>query len=63
MYDEWKVMMQRVDASLDLNSTEGTIPEKQKNNSKLGQANNGAGYKDYHDRAKNSMTTDDVVPE
>lgn len=61
MYDEWKTMMQRVDANMDPNSSEGEIPEAQKNNAKLGQAINGAGDKDYKNRDYRGLTTDDII--
>ena len=63
MYDEWKVMMQRVDASLDPKDDKAVIPDDVKDNDKLGAATNGAGPRDYQQRAQHTLTTDDVLPE
>lgn len=61
MYDEWRQMMQRVDAGLDPNDESAQIPEEQQTDERLGAATNAAGPKDYHDLAENAMTTDDVA--
>lgn len=61
MFDEWRAMMQRVDAGLDPNDDAATVPEEQAQNAKLGQATNSAAPRDYHELAQNAMTTDDVA--
>ena len=61
MYDEWREMMQRVDAGLDPNDESAQIPEEQRQNERLGSAENGAGPRDYEELAANSLTTDDVA--
>ena len=61
MYDEWREMMQRVDAGLDPEDEDADIPEEQLENERLGAATNGAGPEDYEELAASAMTTDDVA--
>ena len=61
MYDEWREMMQRVDAGLDPEDEDAEIPEEQLENERLGSAENGAGPEDYEYLAASSSTTDDVA--
>lgn len=62
MLNEWKTMMQRVDAGLDPNDSSAEIPEAQANSTSLGAATNSASPKDYADLAANAaLTTDDVI--
>ena len=61
MYDEWRQMMQRVDAGLDPSDESAQIPAEQQGNERLGAATNAAAPEDYHDLAENAMTTDDVA--
>ncbi|MDO5023341.1 LCP family protein [Slackia piriformis] len=64
MFDEWRVMMQRVDAGLDPNDTEASIPESQTENERLGAASNSPAPRHYAGLAENAgLTTDDVAPE
>lgn len=61
MFDEWRRMMQLTDAGLDPNDDTAEIPAAQADNAELGAASNSAAPRDYHDRAANAMTTDDVA--
>lgn len=61
-FDEWREMMQRVDAGLDPNDATSPIPEEQQDDERLGAAANSPAPKDYHQLAENSMNTDDVAP-
>ncbi|MGN0071028.1 MAG: LCP family protein [Atopobiaceae bacterium] len=62
MYDEWRAMMQRVDAGMDPNDTSATIPEAQANDASLGAATNAASPRDYAALAAGAgLTTDDVA--
>lgn len=62
MLDEWRTMMQRVDAGLDPNDAAAAIPEAQANNSELGAATNSASPEDYRELAANAaLTTNDVA--
>ena len=62
MYDEWRAMMQRVDAGLDPNDADAQVPEEQLDNERLGSASNAAGPRDYVDLAASAgLTTDDVA--
>ena len=62
MYDEWREMMQRVDAGLDPEDEDAEIPEEQLENELLGAATNGAGPEDYEYLAEVAgLTTDDVI--
>lgn len=61
MFDEWRAMMQRVDAGLDPADETSEIPEKQLNDERLGMATNSAAPRDYKTLAENAMTTDDVA--
>ncbi len=64
MFDEWRAMMQRVDAGLDPNDTEASIPESQTENERLGAASNSPAPRHYAGLAENAgLTTDDVAPE
>lgn len=64
MFDEWRAMMQRVDAGLDPNDQAAAIPQEQQDNADLGAAPNSPAPRDYADLAANAgLTTDDVVPE
>ena len=62
-FDEWRAMMQRVDAGLDPNDQDAEIPEEQLNDQALGAATNSPAPRDYADLAANAgLTTDDVAP-
>lgn len=62
MFDEWRAMMQRVDAGLDPNDETAEIPDEQKNDERLGSAANSAAPKDYESLAASAgLTTDDVA--
>lgn len=61
MFDEWKTMMQLVDAGLDPEDTSVAIPAEQQQNEKLGAATNSPAPRDYQAAAAGAMTTDDVV--
>ena len=62
MFDEWRAMMQRVDAGLDPNDESAEIPEEQANNPDLGAATNSPAPQQYEDLAANAgLTTDDVA--
>lgn len=62
MFDEWRAMMQRVDAGLDPNDESAEIPEAQANNKDLGAAENSPAPRQYEDLAANAgLTTDDVA--
>lgn len=61
MFDEWKRMMQLVDAGLDPNDATAEIPSEQADNADLGAASNSPAPRDYEDLAANAMTTDDVA--
>ena len=64
MFDEWRAMMQRVDAGLDPSNTEASIPEPQTENERLGAASNSPAPRHYAGLAENAgLTTDDVAPE
>lgn len=64
MFDEWRAMMQRVDAGLDPSDTEASIPEPQTENERLGAASNSPAPRHYAGLAENAgLTTDDVAPE
>ena len=63
MYDEWRAMMQRMDAGLDPADKTATIPAEQLADARLGAAENAAGPRDYAALAAASgLTTDDVAP-
>ena len=63
MFDEWRAMMQRVDAGLDPNDETAEIPEAQANDPNLGAATNSPAPQQYEDLAANAgLTTDDVAP-
>ena len=63
MFDEWRAMMQRVDAGLDPNDESAEIPEEQASNPNLGAATNSPAPQQYEDLAANAgLTTDDVAP-
>lgn len=61
MFNEWKRMMQLVDAGLDPNDATAEIPSEQADNADLGAASNSPATRDYEDLAANAMTTDDVA--
>ncbi|WP_286165851.1 LCP family protein [Olsenella uli] len=62
MYDEWRAMMQRVDAGLDPNDAAVQVPDEQLQNERLGAATNAAGPRDYAGLAASAgLTTDDVA--
>ena len=61
MFNEWKRMMQLVDAGLDPNDATAEIPSEQADNADLGAASNSPAPRDYEDLAANAMTTDDVA--
>lgn len=62
MYDEWRAMMQRVDAGINPDDETAQVPDEQLENERLGAATNAAGPRDYEDLAKSSLlTTDDVA--
>lgn len=61
-FNEWRSMMQRVDAGLDPNDESATIPEEQLNNTALGAATNSPAPRDYASLAASAgLTTDDVA--
>lgn len=62
MYNEWRAMMQRVDAGLDPNDANAQVPQAQARNTALGAAENAASPKDYQQLAANAgLTTNDVA--
>lgn len=61
MFDEWKRMMQLVDAGLDPNDESAEVPDAQASNEQLGAASNSPAPRDYEGLAANAMTTDDVA--
>lgn len=62
MYDEWRALMQRVDAGLDPNDETAEIPEEQASNERLGAATNSASPRDYQQLAASSgLTTEDYA--
>lgn len=61
MFDEWRRIMQLVDAGLDPNDTTAEIPAEQAANEQLGSAANSAAPHDYYGLAQNAMTTEDVA--
>ena len=61
MYDEWREMMQRVDAGLDPNDEDAEIPAVQLNNATLGMATNALGPSDYYNYLSGHLTTDAVA--
>lgn len=64
MYDEWRAMMERVDAGMDPNDADGQIPEAQQKNATLGSAENAASPQDYQQLAAEAgLTTADVASE
>lgn len=60
MFDEWREMMQRVDASLDPEGDD-PIPDEQANDPDLGAATNSPAPRDYESLAANALSTDDVA--
>ena len=61
-FDEWRRMMQLVDAGLDPNDDEAEIPEEQQANERLGAATNSVAPTDYAYLASVAgLTTDDVA--
>ena len=60
MYDEWREMMQRVDAGLDPTDDEAEIPAEQAANTELGAATNALGPTNYSSYASGRLTTDSV---
>ena len=50
MYDEWRAMMQRVDAGLDPADESAEIPEPQASDEDLGAATNARSPRDYSGR-------------
>ena len=60
-FDEWKTLMQRVDAGMDPKDEESEIPVEQLNNEELGAGSNSPAPRDYYDIAANAMSTDDVA--
>ena len=62
MYNEWRAMMQRVDAGMDPNDANAQVPQAQASNTALGAAENATSPKDYQQLAANAgLTTNDVV--
>lgn len=62
MFDEWRAMMQRMDAGLNPADESATIPEEQLANERLGSAANSASPRDYEYLASISgLTSDDVA--
>ena len=62
MFDEWRTLMQRVDAGLDPSDEAVTVPEAQQNNPELGAASNSPAPRDYEAYASAAgLTTDDVA--
>lgn len=62
MFDEWRSLMQRVDAGLDPNDESAEIPAAQQAIAELGAAANSPAPRDYAGLI-GGLTTDDVVPE
>ena len=63
MYDEWRAMMQRMDAGLDPADETAEIPAEQLADKDLGAAANAAGPRDYAALVEISgLTTEDVAP-
>lgn len=61
MYDEWRAVMQRVDAGLDPSDASVAVPAEQIANERLGSAANAAGPRDYAGLAAGSgLTTADA---
>lgn len=61
-FEEWRAMMQRVDAGLDPNDESAEVPEEQRANEALGAATNSPAPRDYAELAANAgLTTDDVA--
>ena len=62
MFDEWRAMMQRMDAGLNPADESAAIPEEQLANERLGSAANSASPRDYEYLAAISgLTSDDVA--
>jgi LCP family protein required for cell wall assembly len=62
MYNEWRAMMQRVDAGMDPNDANAQVPRAQASNTALGAAENATSPKDYQQLAANAgLTTNDVA--
>ncbi len=62
MYNEWRAMMQRVDAGMDPNDANAQVPKAQARNAALGAAENAASPRDYQQLAANAgLTTNDVA--
>ena len=62
MYDEWRAMMQRMDAGLDPADEDVAIPEEQLANERLGAASNGGSPRDYYYLAAVSgFTSEDIA--
>lgn len=62
MYDEWRAMMQRMDAGLDPADEDAVIPEEQLANERLGAASNGGSPRDYYYLAAVSgFTSEDIA--
>ena len=62
MYNEWRAMMQRVDAGMDPNDANAQVPRAQASNTALGAAENAASPRDYQQLAANAgLTTNDVA--
>lgn len=62
MYDEWRAMMQRMDAGLDPADEGAAIPEEQLANERLGAASNGGSPRDYYYLAAVSgFTSEDIA--
>lgn len=59
-YREWQDVMRRVDAGLGPHGT-GSIPARQKRNTKLGAAANAASPKDYETLKNQSLNSDSVI--
>lgn len=57
MYDEWRELMQRVDAGLDPDDEDAEIPDEQLSDPDLGSAANALGPEDYESLAAGSLNT------
>ncbi|MBM6774912.1 LCP family protein [Olsenella profusa] len=63
MYEEWRQMMQLVDAGLDPNDISAEVPQQQAEDERLGSASNAAGPRDYEALAADAGLTTADVPE
>ncbi|WP_217625677.1 LCP family protein [Bifidobacterium sp. CP2] len=60
-YDEWRTMMQRVDAGLGPKDDGQTIPERQLENEQLGSAANATSPRDYRQLMEQSLNSGSIA--